>query len=362
MAQAKFINRYSRLDRLLHRAAFSSGGLQVSLADVEDKIFRKQLADVQIERPVFVTALPRAGTTMLLSLLNNTGEFVSHSYRSMPFVLCPILWQRFSRRLRSHDHHEMERAHGDGISISIDSPEAFEEIIWSYFWKPHYRENHIKPWGRYKHPEFVNFLESHVRKQLLIAHEHDNARYLSKNNLNIARLGYIESIFPDALFVIPFRSPLQHASSLLKQHLGFLKTHHEDKFAKDYMRGVGHYDFGDNFLPINFDDWLKNDRRADATTLTFWVEYWIAAYRSILRNPRTSVSLVAFERLTQHPEKVLESLSGKLELRDRSKLIDQHKSLRNVPTHEIDYSQMPEALLKEANALFENLNALSISD
>ena len=361
MAQTKFVNRYSRLDRLLHRAAFSTGGLQVSLADVEDKLFAKQLADIRIDRPVFVTALPRAGTTILLSLLHETGEFASHSYRDMPFVLCPVFWQRFSSRLRSQDQGEMERAHGDGISISIDSPEAFEEIIWRYFWKQHYLNDHLKPWGRYKHPEFVRFFESHVRKKLLLTGHPADQRYLSKNNLNFARLGYIKSVFSDAHFVIPFRSPLQHASSLLRQHLGFLKTHAEDKFAKDYMRGIGHFDFGDNFLPVNFDDWLKGDRRAEATALTFWVEYWLASYRSILGNLTTSVSLVSFDQLTQEPENVLKTLSSKLELRDPTRLIDQHKTLRNAPMHDVDDSQIPGNLMKEANALFEKLDALSIT-
>jgi len=362
MAQSKFVNRYTRLDRLLHRSAFSSGGLQVSLADVEDKVFRKQLSRIEIERPVFVTALPRAGTTILLNLLHQTGLFVSHTYRSMPFVLCPVFWHRFSSRLRSRDDHQMERAHGDGIAISIDSPEAFEEIIWGHFWPSHYREHSIEPWGHRTHPEFVGFLKNHIRKLLYLADPDKELRYVSKNNLNIARLSYIGSIFPDAAIVVPFRDPLQHASSLLKQHLGFLQAHKEDKFTREYMRGIGHRDFGDNFLPVNFDNWLHANSRADATKLAFWVEYWVATYRSILRNVGKSVHLISFDQLTHHPKIVLRGLSEKLELERPDRLIDQFDALRSASMHPIDRACVPDGLLNEANVLFEALNAHSLAD
>lgn len=362
MAQPKFVNQYTRLDRLLHRAAFASGGLQVSLADIEDRLYRKQLANIGIESPVFVTALPRAGTTILLNLLNRTGEFATHTYRSMPFVLSPVFWQRFSRSIGSRDIAEMERAHGDGIAISIDSPEAFEEIIWSQFWRSHYRDDHIRPWGRAEHPEFVSFLKSHIRKQLWLAGLGDEVRYLSKNNLNIARLGYIRTVFPDAIFLIPFRSPLQHAASLLRQHLKFLQSHTDDTFAMDYMRGIGHYDFGANFLPVNFSSWLDGDRRGDATELPFWLEYWIAAYRSILANMSDAIQLISFEYLTSESELCLHEIARSVNLRHDQSLIDQHKTLHEAQLHVIDGPSVSTELLSEANTLYEDLVAKSRND
>ncbi len=52
---------------------------------------------------MFVTALPRAGTTILLNLLVGTGSFASHTYRDMPFVLCPMIWQRFAKQFQVSD-------------------------------------------------------------------------------------------------------------------------------------------------------------------------------------------------------------------------------------------------------------------
>jgi len=95
-----FENRYSALDRLLHKLAFSTRKAQVGLADVEDVMFRDRLARYELDRPLFITALPRAGTTFLLELCVASGEFASHTYRHMPFVLIPMLWNRFSEGFR----------------------------------------------------------------------------------------------------------------------------------------------------------------------------------------------------------------------------------------------------------------------
>ena len=54
--------QYSGLDRTLHRLAFSSWGLQSALSDIEDSLFSARLSNVAAQRPVFITALPRAGT------------------------------------------------------------------------------------------------------------------------------------------------------------------------------------------------------------------------------------------------------------------------------------------------------------
>ena len=82
---------YSRIDRLLHRMAFSGTQIQVALADIEDQVYARNIPTGPVARPVFVTALPRAGTTLLLEAVASLPEFATHTYRHMPFVLCPLL-------------------------------------------------------------------------------------------------------------------------------------------------------------------------------------------------------------------------------------------------------------------------------
>ena len=315
-----------------------------------------QLSRISVDRPVFITALPRAGTTILLNVLYETTEFVSHTYESMPFVLCPMIWQRFSRLFRTSGNQEMERAHADGLMISMHSAEAFEEMIWHYFWRPQYGPDRIETWKRRKNSEFLNFFNSHVRKLIALSGGDGKLRYLSKNNLNVSRLQYLASVFPDARIIVPFRAPFEHAASLHRQHLGFLQTHGEDPFSKAYMKGIGHYDFGENFLPINFDDWLMGDRRADATQLQFWVEYWIAAYRNVLSNAGNSIRLFPFDRWTRHPKAGLEWLAGEIELENPGALIGQSGMLREAPQYATSCPQISKACAREAIDLFDELN------
>ena len=203
---------YSALDRLLHRVAFKTCAAQVALADVEDRIVGKRLASCTIDRPVFITALPRAGTTMLLECCAGMREFASHCYRDMPFVLIPCLWDRFSRAFRRNTAPR-QRAHGDGMLIDFDSPEALEEVVWKAFWRRHYRPDRIIPWKRDDAQEgadeFNEFFRRHMRKIILVRRGQDapTARYLSKNNLNIARTPVLHELFPDAVVVVPFREP-----------------------------------------------------------------------------------------------------------------------------------------------------------
>ena len=62
-----FRNSYGWLDRSLHRMAFATPSAQLGFADLECKLFRRELDGVRADRPLFVTGLPRAGTTILRS-------------------------------------------------------------------------------------------------------------------------------------------------------------------------------------------------------------------------------------------------------------------------------------------------------
>ena len=68
---------------------------------------------------------------MLLNALHKSNLFASLSYSDMPFVLAPNLWSKISFNKRYSELKE--RAHGDGIKVSTESPEAFEEVFWKTF-------------------------------------------------------------------------------------------------------------------------------------------------------------------------------------------------------------------------------------
>src|SRR3546814_5289036 len=51
----------------------------------------------------------------------------------LPFVFTPIFWNSFLARLPERRSAPAERAHSDGIVVTADSPEAFEEELWMAF-------------------------------------------------------------------------------------------------------------------------------------------------------------------------------------------------------------------------------------
>lgn len=345
---------YSSIDRLLHRLAFHSTTAQLGMADIEDRLFAKELATCSAECPVFVTALPRAGTTLLLECLARIPEFAAHCYRDMPFVLVPMLWGRFSQSFRKNGELR-ERAHGDGMTIDFDSPEALEEVVWAAFWRKQYAADRIRPWGEGIDEEFAAFFPGHMRKIIALRRPESPSavRYVSKNNLNIARLGLLRAMFPDAAIVIPFRRPLEHAASLLQQHRNFLEIHEKDRFAAEYMRAIGHFDFGVNLRPVDFDGWF-DACRYDATTLPFWLSYWVATYRALLHAPH-GATFHSYENLCADPMRELLTLSRVIGCRGSETMLAAAKNIRPVRSRDVDRSDLPPALVTEAESLHEQL-------
>jgi hypothetical protein len=121
-------------------------------------------------------------------------------------------------------------------------------------------------------------------------------RYVSKNNANIARLHLIPEMFPDAVILVPMRSPLAHAVSLQRQHANFLKLHAEDAFALRYMADIGHYEFGALHRPIRFEGFAALADGLKVTDLDYWLAYWIAAFEHIAIR-RDRIHLVKYEDL-----------------------------------------------------------------
>lgn len=354
-------DRYSRIDRALHRLAFSTVGAQKALADIEDRLHARRLAGVAVERPVFVASLPRAGTTLLLEALYGTGAFAAHTYRRMPFLFIPLLWDALSRRLRVTGA-PVERAHGDGMTTGFDGVEAFEEALWRAFWPDHYRPDRILPWDadeRDPGGEFEEFLRNHLRK--IVALHPTPARYLSKNNGNAARVPLLPRLFPDATVLIPFREPVAHAASMLRQHRTFSALHARDGFARRYMRDLGHFEFGANFAPVAFDGWLDAPGVEPPERADMWLRYWNAAFTHLLAQARADarIALVDYDACCADAEAGLARVADAIGLdgAPRERLIAQAARFRPPTAYDDDALGLDEAMLADARALHGELRA-----
>lgn len=241
---------YSFSDKLLHHLVL--GIPLVGKASFElDGILHHERKDQVGQKHVFISGLARAGTTVLMGAFYATGKFRSLTYRDMPFVLMPNVWKKLSTSFRVQEQ-AIERAHGDGIHIGYDSPEAFEEVFWRTFaGKEYVLDDGLQPHDA--SDELICQFRLYIQRIVDSSNDRNQQRYLSKNNNNILRLPAIRKAFPNALIVVPFREPLQHAISLLNQHHKFCARHSSDKFSYDYMRWLGHHEFGMTHKPFLFE-------------------------------------------------------------------------------------------------------------
>ncbi|MBG0770827.1 MAG: sulfotransferase [Anaerolineaceae bacterium] len=351
----EYTEKHSQTEQFLHHLAFKPWYPRVPLANIETNRYKNQLAAIQVDRPVFITALPRAGTTFLLKLCVETGEFASHTYRDMPFIFTPINWSRYSRHFRKSSMLA-ERVHGDGILVNENSPESFEEILWKEFWPSHYKKDRVIPWKDLNYPDFESFFQDHMRKIIFLRGDGDKSmRYVSKNNLNIARIKYLRKAFPEAKIILLFRTPLQHASSLLRQHRNFLKIHSEDLFAQKYMEDTAHFDFGDNLRPVDFNGWFSKGRDHNPNTLAFWLEYWINTYQYQLNELGDQAIFFSYDSFCKDPQSGLKKLAKVLELSAAASLTGKADQIKKPKPHEIDVAEVPQALLLRAEETFHQL-------
>jgi hypothetical protein len=267
------MNNYSWLQKELHRLALSSQFMREAMFDVESSVISTNKTE---DNHVFVSGLARSGTTILLNAIYKSNEFSSLSYKDMPFVLAPNLWSKLS--FGQKDIELVDRAHGDGIKVSIKSPEAFEEVFWMSF-AEHDEDTKEK---------FKNYVK-------LINQKYYKKRYLSKNNQNIRRIELISNIFPNSKILIPFRNPIQHAYSLLTQHKRFINDSKKDNFISNYMKWIGHTEFGPNYIPIHD----KNLSFKDDLSINHWLEQWYLTYKNCYENLKSkdNLYLICYEKL-----------------------------------------------------------------
>ena len=251
------MNNYSFLEQLFHKIVLSSKFLKEVNFDLEKSFFLKYCDDYP-DNHVFITGLARSGTTILLNSIHQTNIFGSLTYDEMPFILSPNLWSKINGNELQKE--SIKRTHGDGIIISTNSPEAFEEVFWMTF----------KSDNEDSLDQFFEYVK-------LILYKKGKVRYLSKNNQNVKRIDLIKRCFPNSKILIPFRDPLQHSYSLLVQHKRFIEKQEKDEFIRNYMKWIGHSEFGIDYEPII----SKEIKYNNFNELNHWLEQWLFLYQKL---------------------------------------------------------------------------------
>ena len=322
------MQNYSNIQKFLHDLVFSKKIINKSLFEFE-KIFYLKKKNVKNQSHVFISGLPRSGTTSLLNFLFSTKEFASLTYRNMPFILSPNLSKLFNKKNTT----QKERLHGDGITYDINSPEAFDEVFF---------DNNVE----FVKNELLNYI------QLILLSE-NKLKYLSKNNLNYKRIDFIQSILPNSIFLIPIREPLQHSYSLLSQHFHFSKIQKNNDFIKRYMNYLSHNEFG-----LNHKSWNEPVNFYDINKIDYWLEQWFLFYKNIYNKYQSYVNcyFVIYEELTNNS--YIKKLQDKINFDEVDNLDLNYFKNSNKKEINSDFSN---SIYENANNVYNNFKKLCLN-
>ena len=300
------------------------------------------------DRHVFVSGLARAGTSVLMRKFHATGNYHSLTYRDMPFVLAPNLWKKFTA-ISKRQIEDSERAHGDNLQVNLDTPECFDEVFWRVFSGDDYIQPHsMAPYQPEDHviEQFRQYVNA-----VLYSSGAQSKRYLSKNNNNLLRLPAITASLPNALILVPYREPIQHANSLRQQHLNFCNLQAADKFTLSYMSWLGHHEFGLGHIPFQFDN--ANHRYKQPDNINYWLQLWCSTYSWIENNTTETMIYVCYEDLCLN-NKVWRSLAELAQCKNDSSKGDEFKISHKDISDKIDTD-----LLQRATHIYNRLTDIS---
>jgi hypothetical protein len=306
-------------------------GFWTWLGNLETRGLAETLDGIDIRKPVYITGLARSGTTIVLEILERHGNLSAHRYRDYPMLFTPYIWNRYLGFTPRSAARAVERTHRDGIYITPESPEAFEEVLWmAFFPELHDPMKSAVLGGETRHPAFEDFYRDHIRKLLLVR---GGRRYLSKGNYNVTRMGYLLKIFRDARLVVPVREPVWHIASLIRQHDHFCKGQAAHPRALAHLRRVGHFEFGVDRRPINTGSNQEVECILDlwrhGAEVEGWARYWSCIHNYLAdlleadQHLAERVMIVRHEALCNAPIEILTALLAHCDLPADGPFLDQ---------------------------------------
>lgn len=292
---------YSPMAQLLHHLALDNYHLAYTL-------FKREVHKMKRapkEEFIIITGLARAGTTSLLNHLIQVGPFASLNYANMPFVLSPNTWSRlYSPRSKK----EVERSHGDGISIGLDSNEALEEYFFKVITDDAFIGKNSLTLHTLEESQYQDYLEYQS-----IVRQNNAEIYVAKNNNFLLRIASLRKLNASFRAVILFRDPMYHAASLLEKHKQFQVLQTEEPFVTTYMNWLGHHEFGTNHKPFSFGE---NDLPLEAYTpdsIDYWLAVWIRVYEYALSLEGERTYFVNYEDFCTDPQRILYCITEGIE-------------------------------------------------
>lgn len=333
---------YPAWHKLIHRLILPNYNLHKQL-------FRLEVKRIKSDQPrqeefLVVSGLARAGTTALCESLYSTGQFHSLIYANMPFLLAPNLWKKI---YNPKPKLLKERAHGDGIRIGVNSPEALDE----YFFNAQTNEHSWQSDNLNAHIISKDVYEDYIKYQAIIASKKKETTYLSKNNNFLLRYDSMRTYNKQFKILFMFREPKSHAISLFRQHKRFCDKQNTEPFVLEYMNLLGHHEFGNGHKRFNFNS-QQLSSKYDTQDINYWLEVWINYYEFLMSLPADeNLHIIDYRDLLDSPQGVID----KLETVINKGSFDKADIKSFTPKkYEFDF-KFNEDLLLNANAIYNQM-------
>ncbi|MEK9658262.1 MAG: sulfotransferase [bacterium] len=336
------------------RLSLFSPSFFTRLGSIETALFADKLTQIPIKSPIFISGLARCGSSILLQLLYQQGDSASFRYQDYPFICSPILWHFFTRHAtQPNSAAVVERLHQDGLGVSVQSPESFDEVIWKAFFPDLHCDNHsVILDARHRNKAFDSFYTSSIKKMLYI---HRKDRFVCKNNYHFTRRDYLLNLFPDAKFILLVRDPYSHIASLMKQHALLCKLQTEQPAIRRQFKHLCHFEFGCDRKALELDNPAAHQRVLDAwrrnDDVAGWAQYWAMVYGYLvdtLRSDARHFFVVDYQQLCQDSKKTLSALYRWLNLPISDVLLDKQAQTLQLPSYySVSFSKEENAIISE---------------
>jgi len=294
------------------RTVHAAAPLFVGLGNLESLMLARRLSTQQVDRPVYICGLPRAGTTITLQMLSEHPDVVTHKYADFLMPYMPYVWNKVFPRIPVDAMKQpVPRIHRDRIQVTRDSAEMGEEILWEHFFPQVHDESKYSVLdASTSNPAFERFYREHLCKLAMVR---GRSRYVSKAIMCVVRMQYLRRLFPGARFLLYIRNPIDHIASLIKQDRIWAEIEREDPRQIEIIELTGHHEFGPKQVMAN----VGNPQELHEIRRLFdagkWAQsrarYWAYVYGFVARQLEADPALASQVCLVRYEDLCGDSLT-----------------------------------------------------